>query len=155
MIVITGASDGLGSELANIYKESGKRVISLSRSSSTDGIEHIQTDLTDDNSINSAVQTLNQDTDKLEALINCAGVLSIEKIDKLSAGEVDKVLDTNIRALLLLTSGLMEKIKKDGADVVNVASSVGLKAYPDQAAYGVSKWAMRGFSANLQLELKD
>jgi NADP-dependent 3-hydroxy acid dehydrogenase YdfG len=37
---------------------------------------------------------------------------------------------------------------------VNVSSTVGLKAYPEQAAYGASKWAMRGFSQNLQVELK-
>ncbi len=36
-----------------------------------------------------------------------------------------------------------------------MASTVGLKAYIEQAVYGASKWAMRGFSANLQLELKD
>lgn len=81
--------------------------------------------------------------------------MSVEEVEKLSTKEVDKVLDTNIRAPLLLTSKLMNKIKKDGADIVNVASSVGLKAYQHQAAYGASKWAMRGFSANLQLELKN
>jgi NADP-dependent 3-hydroxy acid dehydrogenase YdfG len=48
----------------------------------------------------------------------------------------------------------MDRIKKDGADIVNVSSSVGTKAYESQTAYGASKWAMRGFSANLQLELK-
>jgi|SRR5215217_3788207 len=47
------------------------------------------------------------------------------------------------------------KIKKDGADIVNVASTVGLKGYVDEAMYGASKWAMRGFSVNLQIELKD
>jgi 3-oxoacyl-[acyl-carrier protein] reductase len=49
----------------------------------------------------------------------------------------------------------MRRIKKDGADIVNVASTLGLKGYVDQAAYVSSKWAMRGFSANLQTELKD
>ncbi len=155
MIVITGASDGLGREVAKLYSAGGVRVINLSRTAGKDGIEHLKTDLTNETSIKEAVQKIIADPEKLEALINCAGVLSIEKIDKLSTSEVDKVLDTNIRSPLLLTSGLIEKIKNDGADVVNVASSVGFKAYPDQAAYGVSKWAMRGFSANLQIELKD
>lgn len=155
MIVITGASDGLGKELALLYVAEGIKVLGLCRGAVPEGVEHVETDLTNDWSINSAVDVINNYAKDCEALINCAGVLSIEKIDKLSAAEVDKVLDTNIRGLLLLTSGIMEKIKKDGSDIVNVASSVGLKAYADQAAYGVSKWAMRGFSANLQLELKD
>jgi len=155
MIVITGASDGLGKELAALYIAEGKRVIGLARNSCGDGVEHIAVDLTDETAITNAVSKLNADNEPLEALINCAGVLSIEKIDALTSGEVDKVLATNVRALLLLTSGLIGKIKQDGADIVNVASTVGLKGYVDQAAYGASKWAVRGFSANLQAELKD
>lgn len=45
-------------------------------------------------------------------------------------------------------------IKKNGADVVNVGSTVGTKAYPDQAAYSASKWGIRGLTQNLVLELK-
>lgn len=155
MIIITGASDGLGKELAQLYVAEGKKVIGLCRGMVPDGVEHVVTDLRNDESINDAIKVITNKDEECEALINCAGVLSIEKIDKLSAAEVDKVLDTNIRGLLLLTSGIMDKIKQDGTDIVNIASSVGMKAYADQAAYGVSKWAMRGFSANLQLELKD
>lgn len=155
MIVITGASDGLGKELATLFVNNGKRVIGLSRNKCSEGIEHIPTDLTSDKDIEQAANKINADSEQLEALINCAGVLSIEKVESLTSKEIDKVLDTNLRAPLLLTSRLMEKIKRDGADIVNVASTVGLKGYVDQAAYGSSKWAIRGFSTNLQTELKD
>jgi uncharacterized protein len=155
MIIITGASDGLGRELSKLYTSSGKRVIGLSRSPCDPEVEHIPTDLTNENSINNAAVKINADTEKIDSLINCAGVLSIEKTNSLTSKEIDKVLNTNIRAPLLLTSKLLDKIKKDGADIVNVASTVGLKGYADQAAYGASKWAMRGFSSNLQTELKD
>lgn len=154
MIVITGASDGLGKELANLFVADGKRVVCLSRNSADSKTEYIQVDLLSEESINAAAQTINDAEEKLEALINCAGVLSVEKIESLTSTEVDKVLGTNIRGPMLLTSRLMEKIKRDGADIVNVSSSVGTKAYSDQAAYGASKWAVRGFSANLQVELK-
>lgn len=50
---------------------------------------------------------------------------------------------------------LIEKIKKDKADILNIASTVGTKGYKNQATYSSSKWAMRGFSVNLQTELKD
>ncbi len=155
MIVITGASDGLGKELAKLFVAEGKRVIGLSRNSCVSGVEHIKTDLRDEKSITKAADKINADKDTLKILINCAGVLSIETINKLTSSEIDKVLDTNIRAPLLLTSKLFDKIKKDGADIINIASSVGLKGYVDQAAYGSSKWAMRGFSVNLQVELKN
>lgn len=155
MIVITGASDGLGREVSKIFLKKGKRVIGLSRRECEKGVEHINVDLSDETSINGAVDKINADQVSIEALINCAGVLSVEKIESLTISEIDKVLDVNIRAPLILTSGLMAKIKKDGADIVNVASTIGLKGYEDQAAYGASKWAIRGFSTNLQVELKN
>lgn len=155
MIVITGASDGFGKALAKLYVESGKRVVGLSRTPCDEGVKYIKTDLRDEQSIMDAAAAIVAMKEPLEALINCAGVLSIEHIEALSVEEIDKVLMTNVRAPLIVTSRLMNIIKEDGADIVNVASTVGLKGYPDQAAYGASKWAMRGFSANLQAELKD
>jgi meso-butanediol dehydrogenase/(S,S)-butanediol dehydrogenase/diacetyl reductase len=91
----------------------------------------------------------------LEALVNCAGVLSIQPLGKITEDEVKRVMSTNVKSAILLVSNLTDRIKKDGTDIVNVASTVGLKGYVDQAVYGASKWAIRGFSANLQIELKD
>lgn len=155
IVIITGASDGLGAALADLYVKQGKRVIGLSRSKCADGIEWLETDLENAQSINDAVKKIVNKEAELEALINCAGVLSIEKIESLSTTEVDRVFNTNVRAPMLLTSELIEKIKKDGADIVNVASTVGFKGNANEAAYGASKWALRGFSANLQTELKN
>ncbi|MDB5160912.1 MAG: short-chain dehydrogenase/reductase [Candidatus Saccharibacteria bacterium] len=155
MIVITGASGGLGGELAKLFSEKNKKVVGLSRNpSQLEEVETIETDLTSPESIEAAAQKINQMDEKLEALINCAGVLSIEEIDKITAKELERVFSTNVTGPILLTSLLIDKIKRDGADIVNVASTVGTKAYENQAAYGASKWAVRGFSANLQVELK-
>jgi len=154
MIIVTGASDGLGYQVAKTLHAKGKKVIGLSRTKSDLPIETVITDLTKPDVLKESVKSLSKNADKLEALINCAGVLSVEKIHELSVGEVERVFSTNVTGPMLLTSLLMEKIKKDGADIVNVASTVGTKAYENQASYGASKWAMRGFSANLQLELK-
>lgn len=91
----------------------------------------------------------------IELLVNCAGVMSIEPANHITASEIDRTFAVNVRAPMLLVSGLFDRLKQDRADIINVSSTVGLKAYADQAAYGASKWAMRGFSQNLQIELKD
>jgi short-subunit dehydrogenase len=154
MIIITGASDGLGLQLAKLYKEEGKTVINISRHKSEFASMDILCDLQKGSDIEKAVEQVVAIDEPLEVLINCAGVLSIQPLGKITEEEIDKVMSTNVRAAILLVSGLIEKIKKDGADIVNVSSTVGLKGYVEQAAYGASKWAMRGFSANLQAELK-
>lgn len=155
MFIITGASDGLGRELSKLLIKDGKKVIGLARNKCEAGVMHIKTDLLDETSIKKAVSMILKEDDKLEAVINCAGVISLEKINTLSSSEIERVLATNVKAPMLLVSKLMDRIKKDGSDILNVASTVGFKGYADQAAYGVSKWAMRGFSTNLQTELKD
>jgi NADP-dependent 3-hydroxy acid dehydrogenase YdfG len=64
-------------------------------------------------------------------------------------------MSTNVKSQILLVSNLYERIIKDKTDIVNVASTVGLKGIIDQAVYGASKWAVRGFSKNLQEEFKN
>lgn len=155
MIVITGASDGLGLELAKLYKQAGKKVINISRRKSEFADQDILTDLTQEADIRKATEAINVITEPIEALVNCAGVLAIEPLGSITADKLRQVISTNVEAAILLVSGLSDRIKQDGTDIVNVASTVGLKGYVDQAAYGASKWAIRGFSANLQAELKD
>lgn len=155
MIIITGASDGLGLQLAKIYKQAGKRVVNISRRACSDADDNILTDLTQDSEIKQAVEALNHIAEPIEALVNCAGVLAIEPLNSITPGKLHDLIGTNLEAAILLVSGLADRIKKDSADIVNVASTVGLKGYADQAAYGASKWALRGFSANLQVEFKD
>jgi uncharacterized protein len=155
MIVITGASDGLGLQIARVYKEAGKRVVNVSRRDSQYANDNLQTDLTNEASVGGTVDAIGQMGEPIEALVNCAGVMSLEPLNKVTASELDRVFGVNIKGVILLVSGLADRMKQDGTDIVNVSSTVGLKAYPDQAAYGASKWAMRGFSQNLQIELKD
>ena len=155
MVIITGASDGLGLQIAKSYKELGERVINISRSDSTYADDNLLTDITDEAAIKLTVQAVLAIDEPIGALINCAGVMSLEALGEITASEVERTFGVNVKGAILLVSGLAERLKSNRTDIVNVASTVGLKAYPDQAAYGASKWAMRGFSQNLQVELKD
>lgn len=155
MFVITGASGHLGGAVAQVLLAKGKKVVNLSRSDKSKGAQFIAVDLTDPGSIEKAAEQVNKINEPLEALINCAGIFSAQPVNAMDGPQIEKTFATNIEGPMLLTSLLMDKIKKDQADIVNVASTVGTKAYADQAAYGASKWAVRGFSANLQVELKD
>ena len=154
MIIITGASDGLGLELAKIYHQSGKKVINVSRRASTFADVNVQTDLLDESQITKAAAEILAIDEPIEVLVNCAGVMSLEPLNAITGKEVDRTLGVNVRAAMLLVAQLADRLQQDHTDIINVASTVGLKAYADQAVYGASKWAMRGFSQNLQLELK-
>jgi NADP-dependent 3-hydroxy acid dehydrogenase YdfG len=155
MIVITGASDGLGLQLAKLYKESGKKVVNISRRPSEYADVNIELSLREGPQIQEAADRINELNDVLEAVIHNAGVLSFQKLGEITEEEVKRLMSTNVKSQILLTSFLAEKIKKDGTDIVCVSSTVGTKAYVDRAVYGASKWAVRGFARNLQEEFKN
>ena len=154
MIVITGASEGLGLQVAKLYKEEGKTVVNISRKESKYADVNICISLQEEKNIKEIVKKINEINEPLEALINCAGVMSLQKLEEVTESEIERVMSTNLNPAILLVSNLMGKIKKDETDIVNVASTVGHKGYVDQAVYGASKWAIRGFSKNLQEEFK-
>jgi short-subunit dehydrogenase len=156
MIVITGASDGLGLELAKICKDDGYTVVNISRTVCSVADVNIACDLTDSEQIVAAVEDVLQIDEKMSALVNSAAIVSYEDIDNLSAQELEKMFKVNVTGMMQLTSGLLSKIKGDQADILNVGATIALRAGgAQQAVYSTVKWAVRGFTENLQAELKN
>lgn len=155
MIIITGASDGLGLEVAKIYKQAGMTVVNISRRQSEFADYNILHNLQEGEEIQSAVGEILQIDEKLEAVINCIGVWTSEPIGKITEAEIKRTMATNVKSNILITSELLEKIKQDSADVLNVISTAGLKGNSHHALYVASKWAQRGYTLSLQDELKD
>jgi len=152
MIVITGASDGLGKQLAKLYKEAGKTVVNVSRSKSEYADHNFLHDLREGDEISAAAKEIRKIDEILEAIVNNAGVMSIETLGNMTPKEVRRLMSTNVEAQILLVSNLLDRIKKDQTDIVNVSSTQGTKGAVGQTIYNASKWAVRGFSANLQAE---
>ncbi|MDQ7020955.1 MAG: SDR family NAD(P)-dependent oxidoreductase [Candidatus Dojkabacteria bacterium] len=71
--------------------------------------------------------------------MNCAGVLNVTKANELEYNKVAQLFKLNVIAPMILVSKLFDKIKANEADIVNVGSTLGFKAYQEQAAYGSSK----------------
>lgn len=155
MIVITGASDGLGKALAKLYKEAGKTVVNVSRSKSEHATHDLLHDLREGSEIQAAAEEIKQLDEPLEALVNCAGVMSIESLGEVTEVEIKRLMATNVKSQILLVSELLERIKKDKTDIVNVSSTVGTKGRPGEPVYAASKWAIRGFTKSLQEDFKN
>lgn len=154
MIIITGASDGLGKQVAKLYKEAGKKVLNISRNECEYADMNICLSLREGEEIKKATDQILELKEPIEAIINCAGVLSVQKLGEITEDEIKRLMSTNVKSQILLVSNLYKRIIEDKTDIVNVASTVGLKGYVNQAVYGASKWAVRGFSKNLQEEFK-
>lgn len=154
MIVITGASDGLGKELTKLYEDEGMNTIGVSRSRSGHASISVVADLTEPDQVSKAAEEIESQKESIDAIVLCAGMLSVSELEAVDPRDVAKVFSVNIESQIQLISGLMKRIKADKTDIVLVSSTVGTKGYVEQAAYGASKWAVRGFAKNLQAEFK-
>lgn len=153
MIVITGASSGLGLEVARIYKEAGKKVINISRRKSEFADVNICVSLREGEEIIEAANRVREINEPIEALINCIGVFNNQPFGEITEDEIKRLMSTNVKAPALLSSLLIDRIKKDESDVLNVLSTAGTKPKANEPLYSASKWAARAFTLSLQQEL--
>lgn len=155
MIIITGASDGLGKQIAEEFVKNGKKVVNISRNFCQVASINLIYDLSKLSEVQKIIQEILAIDDPIEAVICNAGVYSENLIGKITLEEVDRVMSTNVESMILLISGLIERIKKDEADVLSVVSTAGTWGNPNHSVYAASKWAQRGFTQSLQNELKN
>lgn len=154
-VIITGVSEWLWYEVAKKLISDWVTVVWISRNKPQDlDIIHLESDFTDDVSLDSVIHEIKVNHGEFDAIINCAGVLSVQELECINIKEVKRLFDVNVFAPIAIVSWLAEQIRTNQADIVNVSSTVWLKAYEKQCAYGASKWAMRWVTENLQLEFK-
>lgn len=156
-VILTGASSGLGYAIGKLCNQRGINVIALCRNKPDYECEFIKTDLQDENAIVKACETIKEKYSQFDAFINCAGIISLEPLDKLTFKEMEDVYRVNSIAPAFMISNLLPLIIKNGADILNVASIMGtlFDIEKDSITYSGSKWACRGASFNLESELRD
>ena len=155
MIVITGASSGIGLEVAKLYKETGMKVVNVSLHECEHADVNIVKDLREGDGIQEAARVVDDIEEPLEAVINCVGVYTHQEFGKITEEEIKRLMASNVKAPMLLASELIDRIKKDGADVLNVVSKAGTQGSGDNPVYATSKWGERGYTLSLQAALKD
>lgn len=164
VVVLTGASGGIGLELAEQLCAAGARVLAVSRSlgqlaslmSRYPDRLHWQTaDLRTPQGREQVVSRA-REIGGINVLINAAGVNRFALLDHLDEHALDELLDINLKAPLQLTRACLPLLREQPkALVVNVGSTYGSIGYPGYATYCASKFALRGFSEALRRELAD
>ncbi len=144
----------MGLSLAKVFHQDGYEVIGLCRSRPAENIQWIETDLSNEQSVNNAATHIQEKYPHFDLLIQCAGDGDGEEIDKLNWRKVQQTFTLNAIAPIILTSKLLPLIKENKADIINVGATIALKPYQYFSVYGSSKGAFRMWTENLQLELK-
>ncbi len=160
VVWITGASSGLGLHTAMALHKAGFDVIAGARSfvscqmPGDDGIYRLPLDVTDVESIHHFVQNSLHIFSKVDALVNCAGILVLGSCEETSADEFLGVMKTNFFGTAAMVKAVLPHMRKQrSGKIINFSSVLGLLGIPFQSAYTASKHAIEGYTECLAMEV--
>lgn len=164
--VVTGASQGLGRAIAAGLAARGARVACVARSAEklAETVEQITAaggaaeafpcDVCDAAGVNGLVEQLVEKWEKIDVLVNNAGVTRDTLLARMGEEEWDAVLDTNLKGAFLFTKALtMPMMQQRYGRIINISSVSGLAGNPGQANYSASKAGLIGFTRTVAREL--
>ncbi|MHC0063900.1 SDR family oxidoreductase [Nostoc sp. UIC 10890] len=168
IILITGASSGIGTACARIFAGAGAKLIlaarrlerlqqladSLNKDFSTE-IHLLQLDVRDRSAVEEAIATLPPAWSDIDILINNAGLSrGLDKLHEASFQDWEDMIDTNVKGLLYLSRYVVPgMVSRDRGHVVNLGSIAGHQTYPGGNVYCATKAAVRAISEGLKQDL--
>jgi short-subunit dehydrogenase len=157
IILITGISSGFGKQTAQLLAEQGHSVYGTIRKECEVGnlVNVLKMDLTDNESIKRAVETVIGKEGRIDVLINNAGMHTGGPIETSPEKYIRLQMDTNFMGTVQLTREVLPIMRKqDVGMIINFSSIGGLMGLPFQAFYSASKFALEGFSEALRMEVR-
>lgn len=161
VILITGSSSGIGNHTAKLFQSKGWKVAATMRTPEKAAdlqqiadIECIRLDVTDLDSIKSAINTTLDKFGRIDAVVNNAGYGLVGAFEASSREQIVQQFMTNVFGLMDVTRELLPYFREQKrGTIVNVASVGGRITFPLYSLYHGTKWAVEGFSESLQYEL--
>jgi serine 3-dehydrogenase len=168
IVLITGASSGIGAACAHFFAEAGARLILAARRlerleelaaalKTQFGTETLllQLDVGDRPRVESTLSALPKDWAAVDILVNNAGLS--RGLDKLHEGQVqdwEEMIDTNVKGLLYVTRAILPgMVQRDRGHVINIGSIAGHQPYPGGNVYCATKAAVKSLTECLKLDL--
>ena len=161
--IVTGASRGIGSDIAKALSESGAFVIGTATTpSGADKIkETLQDkgegrvlDVNDDNEIAQLIDDVKKKHDAIHILVNNAGITKDNLLIRMKDDEWDDVLNTNLKGPFKICKSVIKiMMKQRYGKIINISSVVAISGNPGQTNYAASKAGMIGFTKSLAKEV--
>ena len=168
VVLVTGASRGIGKAISIAVAQSGAEVILVARDEEKlkqvkEEINHfkgkavvIKADFSKENEVIQLFEQIKKKYQRLDVLINNAGVASFGNTEDFPIEEFDKIMNVNIRSVFLACQKAIKLMKeKNSGYIINISSVVGFKGYNEQCAYGISKHGVMGLTKSLAVELQE
>ncbi len=162
VILITGASSGIGKEIAKLFLAKGYFLILSGRNKDSfdyvEGNKNVDIVLGDITKVETRTiikDLITRKYKKLDILVNNAGITYIQPFENNTEEQLETIYSTNLKAPILLTHDFYETMKaqKKGT-IVFINSAAGKQGYPNHTMYSTMKFGLNGFSQSLRQEAK-
>jgi NADP-dependent 3-hydroxy acid dehydrogenase YdfG len=166
VVIITGASSGIGEATARLLAKQGAKVVLGARRSNRlativkeihneGGIAEYQTlDVTQLSQLEAIVQFAQQQFGRVDVLINNAGIMPLSTLDQRRVEEWERMIDVNIKGVLYGIAAVFPLMKAQKAgQIINLSSIGGHVVYPSAAVYCATKFAVGAISEGLRQEV--
>jgi NADP-dependent 3-hydroxy acid dehydrogenase YdfG len=165
VIVITGASSGLGEAAARLLTQSGAKLVlgarrlerlqALAKELSLGDDAVVQTDVTRHEQVKRLVDRSVQMHGRIDVMINNAGLMPQAPLERLKIDEWNQMIDVNIKGVLYgIAAALPHMQRQKAGHFINVSSVAGHRVGPGFAVYAATKYAVRALSEGLRQEVK-
>jgi 3-hydroxy acid dehydrogenase / malonic semialdehyde reductase len=168
LVLITGASSGIGLACAQTFAQAGARLILTARRG--DRLQALAADLKaefgtathvlkldvcDRSAVEACLQSLPSDWSEIDILVNNAGLSrGLERFQSAEVQDWEEMIDTNIKGLLYVTRTLLPSmIERGRGHIINIGSIAGHQTYPKGHVYCATKAAVRAITEGLKLDL--
>ena len=167
-VIITGSANGVGKAIANVLKEEKLILIDIDENNLKQVAEETKSkyyicDISDDKQITNVINDINRNYEKIDCLINCAGMWISGDISKLDQpiydemnelGRIKKVIDTNVFGTVAMIKSVFPIMKKQGCgQIININSQSGVMCEPPFPIYNASKTGANAFRKAIQNDL--
>jgi NAD(P)-dependent dehydrogenase (short-subunit alcohol dehydrogenase family) len=160
VVLITGASSGIGQACAEHLAKNGWRVFGTGRGVSSAAtpnaaFEMVTMDVEDENSVRQCVDGVVARAGRLDAVVNNAGISIMGSVEDTSIEEAKAQLETNFFGVLRVCRATLPILRRQGGGhVVNISSLAGIIGLPFSGLYSASKFALEGVSESLRMECR-
>ena len=159
VILVTGASSGIGRACAGRCARSGFRVFGMARTTPAaldEGVRFLTGDVRDDASVQECVSRVLREAGRIDVLVNCAGIVVAGPAEEMLAEEILDQLQTNLLGTIRMCRAVLPamRVQRSGR-IITVGSLAGLMGLPFQSAYSASKYGIEGYVESLQMEVEE
>jgi NADP-dependent 3-hydroxy acid dehydrogenase YdfG len=160
VVVITGASSGMGAAAARHLAAQGATVVLGARRVErleplVGEITAVQTDVTDRAQVRRLVDAAVETYGRIDVLVNNAGIMPLSPLERLKVDEWDRMIDVNLKGVLYgVAAALPHMTAQKSGHIINLSSVAGHKVFGGSAVYSATKFGVRALSEGLRMEVK-